>query len=161
MRIKWTDPAMKSQLESIIQTTESMAETLRALNLRAAGGNYATLREAIKRLEISTDHWKGQGWSKGRKFDSRPRRSLAEVLVEDSPIVSTWSLKNRLIREGILEDKCLECGISEWLDQPLALHLDHVNGKRTDNRLENLRLLCPNCHSQTDTYCGRNIGSMR
>jgi Zn finger protein HypA/HybF involved in hydrogenase expression len=62
----------------------------------------------------------------------------------------------RLLRAGLLENRCEECGISEWLGRPLIIQIDHINGVRDDHRLENLRMLCPNCHSQTDTYGARN-----
>lgn len=65
-------------------------------------------------------------------------------------------LKQRLLSAGIKEDRCEECGIDEWRGEPLSMHLHHENGDGTDNRLVNLRSLCPNCHSQTDTYGGRN-----
>jgi 5-methylcytosine-specific restriction endonuclease McrA len=60
------------------------------------------------------------------------------------------------VAAGLLEPKCGECGLATWRDQPLPLHLDHINGDHTNNRLENLRILCSNCHSITDTWCGRN-----
>jgi hypothetical protein len=65
-------------------------------------------------------------------------------------------LKMRLISAGLLQPRCAECGITTWRGKPLSLELDHINGDKHDNRLENLRLLCPNCHSQTVTYAGRN-----
>lgn len=65
-------------------------------------------------------------------------------------------LKQRLLRLMLKEDRCERCGICEWLDRPLAMALHHINGDRLDNRLENLELLCPNCHSQTENYGGRN-----
>lgn len=65
-------------------------------------------------------------------------------------------IKLRLLKDGLLENRCQSCGLSEWRGQPLSMHLDHINGVRNDNRLENLRMLCPNCHSQTPTYSGRN-----
>lgn len=66
-------------------------------------------------------------------------------------------VKTRLLRAGLLENRCCECGLSEWRGKPLSVHIDHINGVRDDHRLENLRMLCPNCHSQTDTFGGRNV----
>jgi 5-methylcytosine-specific restriction endonuclease McrA len=80
------------------------------------------------------------------------------VLV-DGQLVSTAPLKARLIREGLKEHRCELCLREAWNGRPIPLELDHINGKRTDNRLANLRILCPNCHAQTDTYRGKNIGS--
>lgn len=65
-------------------------------------------------------------------------------------------IKKIIIRDNLIPYQC-SCGISEWLDKPLSLHLDHINGNNKDNTLENLRFLCPNCHSQTETYCGRQL----
>lgn len=84
------------------------------------------------------------------------RRSTSEYLVLDGPSISSSNLKKKLINEGILPETCSICGLGPlWLGCSLSLHLDHVNGNNRDNRIENLRILCPNCHSQTDTYCGR------
>ena len=80
---------------------------------------------------------------------------LDEILSGDHPHYQTLKLKKRLIKEGILENKCSCCGIVEWQNKPIALQLDHISGDNSDHCLENLRLLCPNCHSQTDTWCGK------
>lgn len=83
--------------------------------------------------------------------------SLQEILVENSQYTARSRLKIRLLNEGLLEYKCALCGnIGEWQGKPLSLQLDHKNGINNDNRLENLRFLCPNCHSQTETYAGKN-----
>ena len=66
-------------------------------------------------------------------------------------------LKMRLVKAGLLNNRCELCGISDWLGKPLNIHIDHINGIKNDNRLENLRMLCPNCHSQTPTFSGRNV----
>jgi hypothetical protein len=79
---------------------------------------------------------------------------IAELLA--SPKRNRTHLKLRLIKARLLENRCQTCGLRDWLGKPLNMHLDHVNGVRNDNRLENLRMLCPNCHAQTPTYSGRN-----
>lgn len=86
----------------------------------------------------------------GTKFD------LKEILKGKYPYYPTYKLSNRLKKEGILENKCSVCGIIEWHNKPIVMQLDHINGISSDHRLKNLRMICPNCHSQTDTYCGRN-----
>lgn len=87
---------------------------------------------------------------------SKAKIPLDEILAGDHPYYQTLKLKKRLIREKILENKCSCCGIEEWQGNPITLQLDHVNGDGSDHKLSNLRLLCPNCHSQTDTWCGKN-----
>jgi hypothetical protein len=82
-------------------------------------------------------------------------------LIANSPVANVPKLKRRLLIAGLLPECCAICGITEWMGQPAPLQLDDINGIRTDSRLENLRLLCPNCHAQTDTYCGKNIGRSR
>lgn len=81
---------------------------------------------------------------------------LQEILDGKHPQYQTFKLNKRLLKEKILENKCSVCQIDSWNNLPISLHLDHINGESSDHRLENLRLLCPNCHSQTETYCGKN-----
>lgn len=81
--------------------------------------------------------------------------SLSKILIQESIYKGTHNLKLRLLKEGLLKNSCYICGIGEWLGDSLSFHLDHINGIRNDNRIENLRLLCPNCHSQTETYAGK------
>lgn len=97
---------------------------------------------AVKRGEIKT---------RGRE---RTRFPLEQVLRSS---LSRWHKKRRLLRDGILTNRCERCGISDWRGKPLAIHIDHINGVKDDWRLENLRMLCPNCHSQTPTFGGRNL----
>lgn len=70
--------------------------------------------------------------------------------------MSSHHLKNRFLAEGIFQHQCVSCNLTEWLERPIPLEIDYINGDRRDNRLENLRLLCPNCHALTETYRGRN-----
>lgn len=133
----------------------SMAECARRLNIVPAGGNYSSIKNFAMRLGLSNQHMAGQGWSKGTRRPSK-RKPIEDVLVDGSQI-SSVSLKKRLFNEGIFEKKCCICEIEQWLGKPAPLELDHINGVKTDNRIENLRILCPNCHAQTDTYRGKNI----
>lgn len=81
---------------------------------------------------------------------------LEEILEGKHPQYQTNKIKHRLINSGVFENKCMSCGISDWLGKPLSLHLDHIDGNNHNHVKSNLRLLCPNCHSQTDTWCGKN-----
>lgn len=96
-------------------------------------------------------------WYKARQrgeIRTRPYGTpLPELLARGK---SRQNIKQRLIRAGILENRCQECGLSEWRGKRLSVQIDHINGIRNDNRLENLRMLCPNCHSQTETFAGYN-----
>lgn len=116
------------------------------------GAPWRNLKKRIEELEIDTSHFKGRahGTSKNQKYE------LCEILIKDSTYTNMNRLKLRLIKEGLKENKCEECGISEWRGKSLSCQIHHINGVNNDNRLENLQFLCPNCHSQTDTFSGRN-----
>ena len=89
-------------------------------------------------------------WAKGKILTPNE-----EVFKEESHY-SNEMVKQRIVSQGMLEYRCIKCGIDKWQGETIVLDLDHINGDNLDNRLENLRFLCPNCHSQTDTYKGRN-----
>lgn len=140
------------EFKTIIKNSFSYSDCLRALGLGTGGGSSTdVLKKRIQELECSTEHFNGNKAKAIKNY-----RPLEEILIENSDYISTVSLKKRLIDAKLLEYKCSKCGISEWQGEPLTLQLDHINGNHTDNRIENLRLLCPNCHSQTHTYAGKN-----
>ncbi len=91
----------------------------------------------------------------------RPRATPLAVLLDAGRSRGRGNLKQRLIRAGVKKPACELCGIDQWLGRPLSLCLHHVNGDGQDNRLANLQLLCPNCHSQTENFAGRNGGAIR
>ena len=151
----------KEILESAVRKSKSYAETCRNLGISDKGGNIRTIKNKISLFDIDISHFTGPRWNKGLNSYKHPsirRRDTSEILVENSGWTGT-SIKKRLFNEGLKEYKCEICGLSDWLGKPISLQLHHLNGDHRDNRLENLQILCPNCHSQTDNYSGRNNSS--
>ena len=144
----------ESDLREAVKTSTSIRQVLQKLNVVPAGGNYETTKRRISNFGIDTSHFTGQGHYKGKTHNNH-LRPLTELLVSDK-LYSSHKLKKRLIKEGIKEHKCEMCGITEWNGKPTPIELDHIDGNRYNNTLENLRILCPNCHAQTDTYRGKN-----
>ena len=143
----------EQELREAVKTSTSIRQVLDKLNIVPAGGNYQTTNRRIQKLDIDITHFTGQAWNRGKI--TGPKRHIEEYLKENS-VVQSFKLKGRLIAEGLKEHKCECCGITEWNGKPAPIELDHINGNKYDNRLENLRILCPNCHAQTDTYRGKN-----
>lgn len=140
---------------SLIASKYSYSDVLRALDLGTRGGSSVDiLKRRIDELGCSTEHFSKHKSEKVLQL----RRDLNEVLVENSSYLNTSSLKQRILKAGLLEYKCALCGNEgRWQGKNLVLQLDHINGIYNDHRLNNLRFLCPNCHSQTDTYAGKNM----
>ncbi|PYS87966.1 MAG: HNH endonuclease [Acidobacteria bacterium] len=140
--------------------SSSIAQVAKRLGCNTTGGGYVSLKLAARELGLDDRHMTGQGWNIG--WPSNPARerviALSDILVKNSAYTTIWRLKRRLLRAGLLTYKCYLCGLTEWNGKPITLQLDHINGAHLDHRLENLRLLCPNCHSQTETFAGRNKG---
>ena len=142
-----------NQLKEAIKLSTSLRQALIKLNVAPYGGNYDVLKKAINFYQLETSHFTGQAWNKGKRLP--PKYSLDEYLNNKSPIQS-YKLKNRLIESGVLKPVCSNCHNISWLGKPIPLELDHVDGNKKDNRLNNLRLLCPNCHALTPTYRSKN-----
>lgn len=140
------------EFKNIVSNANSYSDCLRALGLGTNGGSSTDiLKRRIKELDCSIDHF-----NQTNKKSYQAKYSLEEILVENSSYANIASLKKRLIKEKVLEYKCAICGLTEWVNKPISLQLDHINGINNDHRIENLRFLCPNCHSQTDTFAGKN-----
>ena len=141
----WKDSS--ENFKNIVLSCETLTEILAHYGLQQAGGNCQTLKNRMAEENLSLSDLK----------KPNDRKSLKLEPLRDNSNFRPRDLKTKLIRDNIIEEKCEKCGVSSiWQGEPLVLHLDHINGVNTDNRLENLRLLCPNCHSQTPTFAGRN-----
>lgn len=152
----------KEELSEIVKGSVSIAGCLRKLNIRAVGGNYKTIAKHIKRLNIDTSHFTGQGWSSGKRLGPSTRAApLDAILVQNSLYGNSNLLKGKLIAANLKSRLCEQCKNTKWNDKDIPLELEHCNGDNTDNRIENLKLLCPNCHAQTAFYRGRNKLSKR
>ena len=148
----WT----KEELIIAVKLSKSVRQVLAKLNLKEAGGNYSQIKKFLKVYKINIKHFTGRGWSKGLKGIGKPRLQLKEILNKGSYFQS-FKLKKRLFSAGLKSRKCEICGWNKIsVDGRMPLELDHINGDSLDNRLENLRVLCPNCHSLQATHRGLN-----
>ena len=148
MKINWT----KELLEEVVSKSRSQPEVIRSLGLRAAGGNFKTLQKYLDLYQVDTSHFI-KNYDKIVVLNLDNKKKLNEILVENSTF-SRSHLKERLYKEGIKERKCEMCGQDEnWNGSHMSLILDHINGVHNDNRLENLRIVCPNCNATLETHC--------
>jgi Zn finger protein HypA/HybF involved in hydrogenase expression len=147
---KWTN----EQLVEAVKISSDLTEVIRKLGLRVAGGNHKSIRYWINEYKLDTSHWNTDTQLAGLR---KQHKRLPENDIEIFTLNSSFSQSSIRRRAKIaLEYKCQWCSVgTEYNKKPLTLQLDHINGDRTDNRKENLRWLCPNCHSQTETYVGR------
>jgi len=148
----WSD----EDLRQAVTQSFSIRQVLSRLGLVESGGNYQHVKRIIRELNYDTAHFLGRGWSVGMKFQFRPKIPLEDIMVENS-IYQSYKLKKRLFEAGLRKPHCELCGWSQKSkDGRVPLELDHINGNHTDNRLANLRILCPNCHSLQTTHRGIN-----
>lgn len=149
---RWTD----EDLIRAVREARSYRNVILLLGLVPAGGNYVQVQYRIEALGLDTSHFKGMGWNRGTKYHTSVRPPLESLLVVGSRVQS-YKLKQRLFEEGLKNPQCELCGWAERsADGRIPVELDHINGDRYDNRLENLRILCPNCHSLQATHRGKN-----
>jgi Zn finger protein HypA/HybF involved in hydrogenase expression len=146
----------KELLSSLVKESLSLAEVLRKLGLAPKGGNYDTLKRYIILYDLNVTHFTGQKWNKGLAYTDKASIFKLDDILKENVNFKSDTLKKRLFREGIKEYKCEICGISEWNNEYINLELHHINGNHYDNRIENLQILCPNCHSQTNNFRNRN-----
>ena len=142
------------QVVQAVADNKSIAGVLRQLGLRPIGGNYRTIKRIIVDNGIDTTHFTGQGWNIGLGFKPNHGITADELFVENSTYKCSWRLRERYKQVKNIYH-CEQCGLDSWQGNPIPLEIHHLNGVNTDNRLENLLLLCPNCHALTNYYRGR------
>lgn len=156
VRIKrtWSD----TDLINAVANSKSLGEVADTLRL-VRGGSYKTIKAFIKKLNIDTSHFFSLSELQKRARSTRKlkAKSINEIFIENGEYHDYKRVKFLIIKNALLEYKCSKCSITSWQNEEINLQMDHINGNKCDNRLENLRFLCPNCHSQTDTFCGKNI----
>ena len=146
---KWNEDKMIDAIMSSV----TISDVLKKMGLSVSSGNYVTVKKFIRKNGINVAHLTGKKSGRGI---SPNKKKLHDVLVENSDY-ARHRLKARLLQGGLLKNECLLCGQGpEWNGRPLVLILDHSNGVNNDNRIGNLRMLCPHCNSQQSTFAGRN-----
>lgn len=134
----------------IIEDSDNINQVCKKIGKKATNTNYAFINKIISKYKIDISHFSTDYSSKSVKYTDD------EIYCENSPYMNSNSLKKRLIKTGKKEEKCECCGLTQWNGVSIPLELHHINGKHNDNRIENLLLICPNCHATTENYCGRN-----
>jgi len=152
----WTEQIVKI----IVNESYSKKEVLEKMNLKPFNGNYDTLNNYIKKYNLDISHF-NRGKNKNKSI-LKKKIELKKILIENSTYTNRARLKERLYKEGLKERKCELCGQDEiWKGERMSLILDHINGINNDNRIENLRIVCPNCNATLPTHCGKNVNDKR
>jgi len=145
----------KKSIEIVMATAVSKSDILRKLGLKINSGNFQTLEKYCSLYDIDISQKKFDHKSHSKIYGFQKKLMNDEIFCLNSVTDDTKTIKKRAIEEGFLKNECYECSSPPiWNKKPLKLHLDHINGNRRDNRIVNLRILCPNCHSLTDNYRG-------
>lgn len=148
----WTD----EQLTEAVKVSCSIRGVIKMIGLVPAGGNYLQVNYAIARLRLDTGHFTGSRWNVGKRYSLSSTPALETLLIKGGAVQS-YKLKAKLFAAKIKKPECELCGWARQSpDGRIPVELDHINGDHADNRLENLRILCPNCHSLQLTHRGKN-----
>jgi hypothetical protein len=160
----------EEHLRAVVLDSKSVREVQQKLGYKESGGIHKFLKIKFELYGIDTSHFHGQGWSRGStretdtrvELNTRKRERASESIFRKGSQVGGGSLLRRLVKQGDKSYKCENCGISSWGGVAIRLQIHHKNGDNTDNRKDNLTILCPNCHSQTDTFSrsdSRNVNT--
>lgn len=154
---KW-EQFTRQEIEQFVKDSCSYAQLAKKIgyeNSSSAGSAYRAVHQMINELNLDISHFKGQGWSKGETRENKTYIPFDQYIKGGS--IQTNKLRKKLLKEGLKEYKCECCQNITWNGQPIPLEVHHIDGNKDRNEIENLQLLCPNCHALTDNYCGKNM----
>ncbi len=148
---------LRENFEPIVKNSKNYTEILQKLGLGIKGNSRPTLKKYIKLYDIDISHFESKEERYMRtntKLNNSRKISTIEILVSGSTYTNLGNIKNRLYEEGLKKRICEKCGQNEnWNGEHISLILDHINGDNSDHRIENLRILCPNCNATLPTHC--------
>lgn len=147
----------KELVEKYVKESKTILEVCRKLGWKSKGGNYRTFYKYVHEYGLDISHFVGHRTNLGGVLTAKIKTKSDKYLTENSFKITPVKLLKKLISDGKKELKCECCGNTEWNGKPIPLEMHHINGNHFDNRIENLMVLCPNCHAQTDNYRGRNV----
>ena len=145
----------KELLENVAKECTSIRQMLQKFGLKETGGNYSSMQKRCESFGVDISHFTGRGWNKLGHPNFGNNIDLEKRFTKHEKRISADKTKQILLNHKLKEYKCECCGITEWQGKSITLQLHHINGDPTDDRIENLQILCPNCHSQTNTFCKR------
>jgi hypothetical protein len=151
MKSKYT----KEILEPIIKESLSYRQVLFALGLRYTGGNYSNIKQIITNLGLDTAHFTGKAHMLGSRALNRKTPEKYLIVYPTNKSINTNNIKLKLFRDNIREERCEICGNTVWMGDKIPLTIHHINGNRWDNRLENIQILCYNCHARTENFSAK------
>ena len=149
-------------LEPIIKRSKSFAEVIRKLGLKQGGGTQANIKKSCQKFDIDFSHFNGRGWNCLGHKDFNKGKEPINVYFKRYTNRKPANVKKRILTYGLKDYQCESCGISHkkgWLGEDITIELHHIDGDRCNNYLDNLKFLCPNCHSQTDNYRNKKRAS--
>ena len=153
----WNKAIKRGELRTAVRPFSDRRQRYDWAEIKAYYDDGNSYGKCMARFDFGASAW-FKACQRGEITTRKPGMPLDELLAHRG---SRRNVKLRLLRAGLIRNQCDSCGLSEWRGKPLSVHIEHINGIHNDHRLENLRMLCPNCHSQTETYGGRNIGHRR
>ena len=150
-------------LKTIVKESLNVYDVMRKMNFPISGSLHKRITLSIKDNNIDISHFTGATWNKNgtRHTDSRIKATSKNEIFKEHSVVSTKTVRRYLETLSEFEHKCVICNNTEWNNEKIPLEVDHINGNNRDNRLENLRFICLNCHAQTHSFRGRNINKKR